>query len=98
MSKEFQMHAFEPFAQEGKETITGYSGSGLGLSIVKDTVELMGGTITLEKVNLSGKKVLLVEDNMLNMEIAHAMLEEEGLYISEAKTEVMVQEKVRKEE
>ena len=117
MSKEFQKHAFEPFAQEGKETITGYSGSGLGLSIVKDIVELMGGTITLEseenvgttftiivpfminqyldqddeleeeleKVNLSGKKVLLVEDNMLNMEIAHAMLEEEGLYISEAK-------------
>ena len=117
MSKEFQKHAFEPFAQEGKETITGYNGSGLGLSIVKDIVELMGGTISLEseenvgttftviipftidqspnpekeyeheldKVMLLGKKVLLVEDNALNMEITHIMLEEEGMNVSEAK-------------
>ena len=48
MSKEFQKHAFEPFTQEGKETITSFSGSGLGLSIVKDIVELMNGTIELK--------------------------------------------------
>ena len=48
MSEEFQKHAFEPFSREGKETTTGYSGTGIGLSIVKDIVELMKGTITLE--------------------------------------------------
>lgn len=48
MSEEFQKHAFEPFTQEGKETTTSFSGSGLGLSIVKDIIELMGGTILLE--------------------------------------------------
>ena len=48
MSKEFQKHAFEPFTQEGKETITSFSGSGLGLSIVKDIVDLMSGTIELK--------------------------------------------------
>ncbi len=36
------------FAQEGKQSTTTFSGSGLGLSIVKDIVERMGGTIELE--------------------------------------------------
>ena len=42
MSEEFQKHAFDVFAQEGKLSTTTFSGSGLGLSIVKDIVELMG--------------------------------------------------------
>lgn len=48
MSEEFQKHAFDVFAQESKQSTTTFSGSGLGLSIVKDIVELMGGTIELE--------------------------------------------------
>ena len=118
MSEEFQKHAFDAFAQEGKQSTTTFSGSGLGLSIVKDIVERMGGTIELESeenvgstftvtvpfeidylvenndsqkdscsqsMELSGKRVLLVEDNAINMEIAHAILEEEHLNITEAK-------------
>mgnify|MGYP000381803987 CR=1 FL=1 len=42
MSEEFQKHAFDVFTQEGKQSTTTFSGSGLGLSIVKDIVELMG--------------------------------------------------------
>ena len=45
MSEEFQKHAFESYAREGKETTNGYSGAGLGLSIVKDIVDMMNGTI-----------------------------------------------------
>ena len=48
MSEEFQKHAFEAFTREGKETTTGYSGTGIGLSIVKDIVELMNGTIEVQ--------------------------------------------------
>ena len=48
MSEEFQKHAFESYAREGKETTNGYSGAGLGLSIVKDIVDRMNGTIKLE--------------------------------------------------
>lgn len=47
MSEEFQKHAFELFAQEHKTARTKYPGSGLGLPIVKKTVEALGGTISL---------------------------------------------------
>lgn len=117
MSDEFMKHAFEPFTQEGKETTTTFSGSGLGLSIVKDIVTRMGGTIDLnskenigttirivlsfdldknhegarkaeeekEKVDFAGSKILLVEDNEINMEIAQFMLESMGVQTSGAK-------------
>ena len=48
MSPDFQTHAFEPFTRENKETTTGFSGSGLGLSIVRELVTMMGGSVQLE--------------------------------------------------
>ena len=38
-----------------------------------------------QDMDLSGKRVLLVEDNVINMEIAHEILGEEHLNITEAK-------------
>ena len=60
MSREFQARAFEPFSQEGKETTTTFAGSGLGLSIVKDIVNLMGGTIELESEEGVGTTITIV--------------------------------------
>lgn len=57
MSKEFQQHAFEPFAQEEKAVTTHYAGSGLGLSIAKQLVELMGGTLELDSQENRGTTV-----------------------------------------
>ena len=49
ISKEFiEQNMFHPFAQEQTEITSQYAGSGLGLSIVKRLVELMGGTIEVE--------------------------------------------------
>lgn len=45
MSPDFQAHVFEPFAQEDTTARTTYTGTGLGLPIVKELVERMHGTI-----------------------------------------------------
>ena len=106
MSEEFQQHIFEPFTQENPGARTKYTGSGLGLSIVRELVEQMGGTIQLESLlgegslfivtlsfaldtapaedtpakapaaDLQGMRVLVAEDNALNMEITQFMLDE----------------------
>ncbi|MDD3796916.1 MAG: PAS domain-containing protein [Lachnospiraceae bacterium] len=49
MSEEFlKNRIFKPFSQESNEVSTQYAGSGLGLSIAKSLVELMGGRIEVE--------------------------------------------------
>ena len=51
MSREFVEHQlFEPFTQEKQDARTQYRGTGLGMAIVKDLVEEMGGTITVDSV------------------------------------------------
>ena len=47
MSKEFQKHIFEAFSREESSTVSGIQGTGLGMSITKNIVDLMGGTIAL---------------------------------------------------
>ncbi|MCB6366302.1 response regulator [Intestinibacillus massiliensis] len=45
MSEEFQQRIFRPFEQEAADSARNKVGSGLGLSIVYNLVQLMGGTI-----------------------------------------------------
>ncbi len=47
MSKEFQEHVFEPFERERTSTISGIQGTGLGMAITKNIVDMMGGTISV---------------------------------------------------
>lgn len=48
MSKDMQKHLFKPFEQEEAGTARKYGGSGLGLSIAKNLIELMHGAISVE--------------------------------------------------
>lgn len=117
MDKDFLKHVYEPFVQENRP---GYEsgGTGLGFAIVKQLVELMGGTIRIESEKdvgteitvrlhfpeveavaplkkekpepqpddevLSGRRVLLCEDNALNREIAVALLKSKGMEVRTA--------------
>lgn len=47
MSEEFLKHIFEPFVQEHSDARTVYSGTGLGMSIVKKIIGRMNGTIVV---------------------------------------------------
>ena len=114
MSEEFQKRIFEPFAQAEDSGRSRYQGTGLGMSIVKQLLDLMGGTIELKtapgegstftvrlrlpigqapaprqsiesaETCLKGLRVLLVEDNELNLEIAQYLLEDCGCVVTTA--------------
>ncbi|RKJ05239.1 response regulator [bacterium D16-54] len=47
MSKEFLEHVFEPFEREKTSTVSGIQGTGLGMAITKNIVDMMGGVITV---------------------------------------------------
>lgn len=48
MKAEYLPHLFEAFSQEDDGTRTNYKGTGLGMAITKEFVEMMGGTIEVE--------------------------------------------------
>lgn len=48
MSEEFLKHIFEPFEREQNATISGIQGTGLGMSITKNIVDMMNGTISVK--------------------------------------------------
>ena len=48
MSEQFIDHVFDTFARERSSTVSGIQGTGLGMAITKNIVEMMGGTITAE--------------------------------------------------
>lgn len=58
MSKEFMKKMFRPFEQENQSK-EGLEGTGLGLPIVKNLVELMGGTIQVTSEQNSGTEIVL---------------------------------------
>ena len=116
MSAEFQKKIFEPFSREQTSTASGIEGTGLGMSIVRRLLDMMGGTIDIvsapnegttvtvglafsweaqpeapaekqpvrEDFRLTGRRILLVEDNEMNREIASWMLKEMGAEVVEA--------------
>ncbi|WP_081748992.1 amino acid permease [Butyrivibrio sp. FCS014] len=122
MSEEFASRVFEAFEREHRTEVDGIQGTGLGMSICKSIVDLMGGKIecvsSLNKgtefiinvdlkfleedrldivmateghehsmrtmVDLTSKRVLLVDDMTINRKIATMQLEGLGLTVDQA--------------
>ena len=47
MSEDFQKHIFESFTREKSSTVSGIRGTGLGMALTKNIVDMMNGTITV---------------------------------------------------
>ncbi len=104
IAPEFLEKIFEPYERAKDESTKGVFGLGLGLSITKKLVTILGGTIaasskigegsefiinlSFEKVellnevktqhityNFENKRILVVDDNIINLEIATGLLE-----------------------
>lgn len=120
MAPEFLEQIYDPFERERTQTISGIQGSGLGMAIVKNLVNMMGGTIQVESEvgvgttftviftfklvsardaaaaerdersalfqteRAQNYHILLVDDNMLNREIAVELLSDAGFAITTA--------------
>ena len=112
MTPEFLSIIFEPFTRESTSTVSGIQGTGLGMAITKNIVDLMGGIIEVtsepgkgsefivtvefiiaeehketeekKEFRIEGRRILLVEDNELNQEIATEILKGVGLEVDTA--------------
>ena len=118
MDEAFIKHIFDPFEREQTSTLSGTQGTGLGMSIAKRLVDMMGGDINVTSVKgegstfsvmlplevlekdaistqegcarqelseqLHGLRILLVDDNLLNREIATTLLEDAGFVVEQA--------------
>lgn len=56
MTEEFQKHLFEPFARANDKQTVGIQGTGLGMTITRNIVRMMGGDISVESVYGEGSK------------------------------------------
>ena len=115
MSSDVQQQLFRPFTQGDASTSRRYGGTGLGLTISRRLVRMMGGDISVESAPgqgsrfsfdlhfplqrraphkiapppadpslLRGARLLLVEDNDINREIAEYLLQSAGVTVAVA--------------
>ena len=132
MSEEFLPSLFEAFTRERNTTMGKVAGTGLGMPIIKQYIDMMGGTIEAESKlgegsrftvtleyriadkkyyeqdtekasdmnetdGISGKHILLAEDNDLNAEIAEFILEDMGLLVDRVEDGIQCVAKMEQE-
>lgn len=137
MTQEYLKTIFDPFSRVKSSTVSGIQGTGLGMAITKNIVDMMGGKIEVnselgegteitvvfdfklqkdrreltpeaiaEEINAAskkeseecdfyGKKILLVEDNEFNREIATELLSEYGFVLDTAEDGDIAVDKIK---
>lgn len=74
ISEDVQSKIFEPFIQESTEINSNYGGSGLGLSIIKRTLELFGSQIKVKSKKGDGTTFSFVIDFEISKESNHEIV------------------------
>jgi CheY-like chemotaxis protein len=108
MSREFVKRIFEPFEREQTSTISKVQGTGLGMSITKNLVDMMGGTIQVfsEKgkgsefiVTIPLKKVEKKKDTILVEELrgVRALVVDDDFHMCKSVTNTLIQFGMRAE-
>ncbi len=69
MSREFVEHIFEPFEREKTSTISGIPGTGLGMAITKNIVDLMNGAIEVKSEQGEGTEITVSFTFRINQDI-----------------------------
>ncbi len=127
INEAFLEHIFEPFERQKNTTLSGVYGTGLGLTITKNIVDMMGGTIEVRSTAGKGsvftvtlnlriqdrqfkpfapketppihlperRRILLVEDNEINLEIEVELLQDVGFFVDTATDGSIAVEKIR---
>ena len=127
ISESFLEHIFEPFERQKNTTLSGVYGTGLGLTITKNIVDMMGGKIEVRSATGKGsiftvtlnlriqdlqfeplrqkepqtihlperRRILLVEDNEINLEIEVELLQDVGFFVDTATDGSIAVEKVK---
>lgn len=62
MSKEFLKTIYDPFTRVNSTTVSGIQGTGLGMAITKNIVDMFGGTIQIESEEGKGTEVIMTFD------------------------------------
>lgn len=69
MSEEFISHIFEPFEREKNSTLSGIPGTGLGMAITKNIVDMMNGSIEVKSTQGVGTEFIVTLTFRLNSEV-----------------------------
>ena len=77
MSKQFQEHIFEPFSREYSSTVSGTPGTGLGMAISKNIVDMMNGTIdVISKEGVGSEFIVTVDFKISGKEVKYETIPE----------------------
>lgn len=81
MSQTFAQHVFEPFERERSSTVSRIQGTGLGMAITKNIVDMMGGTIEVRTEQGKGTEfIICIPLRLRSADSAEEKIEElEGL-------------------
>ncbi len=83
MEPEFLKHIFEPFTREERSITNKVQGTGLGMAITKNIVDLMGGQIQIESAPKRGSRFEVTLEFPINRHATYELGAEKVLLISE---------------